>query len=199
MKFGIVSVTGDVKAYCDEEWTASVKAQRSDLHTWRHLVINTGTAAYGTRLRTLLPSATVVDRPHNAGIEPLTVRAHKRATELFLQTDAEIYLSWESDIIAPANALDVMGTVLQLVDIAVFTYPDRETQRGEQGGIGFTGFVRPVLERLEWDANGGFGRCDPIEPDCYHGPEGWMFARALRAGFAIGSFSGLLVFGHRNG
>lgn len=199
MKIGIVSVTGDVKAYCDEEWAASVNAQASIEHTWVHLVINTGTAAYGQRLRTLLPAATVVDRPHTASIEALTVRAHKRAAELFLQTDRQIYLSWESDIIVPPNGIDVMATALRLVDVAVFAYPDRKTQRGYHGGLGFTGFTRPVIEAYSWDEGGGYGQVDPDDPDCYHGPEGWMFARARKGGYATGSLSGLVTLGHRNG
>lgn len=197
MKIAIVSVTGDVKGYCDEEWAASVAAQTSALHTWQHIVVNTGTAVYGQRLRVLLPNANVVDRPHTAGIEALTVRAHKRLSELFLQTSRDIYLSWESDIIAPANAIDMMGTALGLVDIALFSYPDRETQKGQQGGLGFTGLKRPVIAALAWDEGGGYGNCDPDNPDCYHGPEGWMLARALKAGYAVGSFSGLLTMGHR--
>lgn len=204
MSLFIFTPTAAVKSYCDVAWTDSVKAQT--FTDFQHVVVDTSPAAvgstYATRLRSLLPNAQVVRRSNLADMElsTLLVLAHKGARTAFLETTATAYVSWESDVVAASDALTVINTVAsQGIDIAVFSYPDRENALRVVGGLGFTMLSRAVVEAFTWDASGGHGRIDDLDPSVTHSPEGWLITRARRAGFKIGSFDNLISFEHPNG
>lgn len=113
-----------------------------------------------------------------------------------LASDADVWLSWECDIIVGAEAIATLLPYLNVFDSLTMSYPDRDHKDEMVGGIGFAMLKRGILERFSFLDGGGYAICNQDRPNCYYSGDSWLMQRAIGAGFVHADFSNLFPIDH---
>lgn len=193
MKYFIATPTSEEKAYAQDKWIASVKSQVGNYEV--AISDNSATSKYPTDLAKLI-DADIVAKPEisSLALDPKLVQAHEDLRERFLASDCDIFLSWESDIIAEPEALIKLESYLTDSDIVMCSYPNKEDRKQDIIAMGFTAFRRPIIEKFTFDYLGGYGQID--DSKIYFGSDGWVIYRARLDGARIVQLSNIISLDH---
>lgn len=194
MKYFIATPTSSEKAYAQDRWISSVLSQVGDFQV--AISDNSATTKYSTDLAKLI-TADIVTKPELALLEldPKLVQAHEDLRQRFLSSDCDVFLSWESDVIAEADALAKLEPYLVDADIVMCAYPDKENPKQNIIAMGFTAFTRSVIENYAFDTSGGFGQIAE-NSDTYFGSDGWILYRARQDGAKIVQLTNVIILDH---
>lgn len=192
MKYFIATPTCEEKAYAQDEWIYSVKSQT---HPDYVIAIsdNSATSKYSTDLGKLI-TADIVAKPELATLEldPKLVAAHEDLRQRFLASDCDVFLSWESDVIAEPDALIKLEPYLTNADIVMCAYPDKENPKQNIVAMGFTAFKRAIIEKFAFDYLGGYGE----QEGTFFGSDGWILYRARNDGAKIIQLTNIISLEH---
>lgn len=199
MKPFVAVYTNECKAYCDQQFIASLKALDPAPHAIR-VVDNSRNFAYHQRLLSLCPMGTMWSIDHITVLkEPFRTLFHRNVAYSlaalrtdFLESDADCFITIESDVFAPPNLLALFAEVFDQADIiGGIYYRGFHTQEAFDPGevrlepvhhvlSGCTLYKRAVLEKLafRWDADvlGAF-------------PDAFMSHDATEAGFRLANYN----------
>lgn len=197
MKVLIGTPIHECKEYSIKPWLESVK--NCEGNWFLYLVDNSPTPDFTERVSEMIKgmNAEVLhleNMPND--MEARLAPSREEIRKKFLVGDYDYWFSWECDIIAPPDTLKTLLSFTDQFDVVNHCYPDRDNLRGEIWGIGLTLYRRSILEELSFLENGGYGYCDPLEPSCYYGGDGWLVRRITDRGYKMIDLRNLLKVQH---
>jgi len=109
---------------------------------------------------------------------PRIVAARNKIREKFLDGSFDRLFFLDSDVTVPPNCL---SKLLEFdFDVVNHLYLARNSFALVKG-LGCTLIKLKVLKNFEFE----YGYCDPKNPSCFHGDDGWFYERVLRSGFSF--------------
>jgi hypothetical protein len=158
MKIAIGTPIHECKEYCIYEWLDNVKRVNPQVD-YIFLSDNSNTEEFFERVKKYTEQIGLVCifnyQQDMESHEDEYRRMHSREwiREKIIESGADVWLSWECDIIVEDGALEKLVPFLQQFDIITSTYPNRgeDPDKSMGGGIGFAliqlaggGWVRPL-------------------------------------------------------
>ena len=181
MKILIGTPIRDGKGYCIYEWLDSVKALEHQCDVL--LVDNSDTEDFVDRVaehcERIKLDIRILHLDNMRGKEVLEriALSHKRIQEKVLEGGYDYWFSLECDNIVPANALHILLTEIEGIEVVRHFYPEKTRKHIEVDGIGCALFKRKILEDFKL---GEYGTCDSLEPQRAYSPDNWLYMKLWR-------------------
>lgn len=208
MKIAVGTPIHDSKEYGVYKWLDSMKALKVGMFDSIsfHIVDTSDTPDFMHRVteytkKIELSPVYIGWLPNMAGKEEEHKRMWGRETfrRSILTEEADVWLSWECDIVAEPDAFQILKPLLKSFDIILTTYPSRTDPTEIVGGIGFCLVKTAVIEKFDFLEGGGFALCNPKRPSCHYSGDAWLIQRAAAGGFKAADITNVVKLEHLDG